>query len=201
MIKLPLSFGHWIGPATIALLSALCFMLPDSQFRLLTFDRYAIDGLETWRLLSANLLHTNLNHLLLNTGGLLMLWLLHGEHYSPLRFMKVFWWCALATGAGLYLLSPSMLWYVGLSGALHGVFCWGACMDIRHQMKSGWLLLAGVTVKIAYEQIYGASPAVATMIDAKVAVDAHLYGAVAGVLLFVAIRLTSSSSAPSATGT
>ena len=38
--------------------------------------------------------------------------------------------------------------YVGLSGALHGLFTWGALKDISSKTKGGWLLLIGVWLKI-----------------------------------------------------
>lgn len=58
-------------------------------------------------------------------------------------------------------------------------------MDILNKVRSGWLLLAGVAAKLVFEQLQGSSEDVASLIDANVAVDAHLYGAVCGVLLFV----------------
>ncbi|HCB15825.1 MAG TPA: rhombosortase, partial [Alteromonas sp.] len=106
-------------------------------------------------------------------------------HYRPVTFLKLFIWCGLGTSLGIYFLSPQLIWYVGLSGALHGIFVWGAFMDILNKVRSGWLLLAGVAAKLVFEQLQGSSEDVASLIDANVAVDAHLYGAVCGVLLFV----------------
>ena len=57
-------------------------------------------------------------------------------------------------------------------------------------MKSGWVLLVGVAVKVIYEQTVGGSADVAALIDAKVAIDAHLFGAMSGVLLFFLMWLT-----------
>lgn len=82
------------------------------------------------------------------------------------------------------LFSPDLIWYAGLSGALHGIFAWGACVDIKEKMKSGWLLLIGLAIKVGYEQIDGSSEQVANLIDAKVAVDAHLFGALTGITIF-----------------
>lgn len=74
-----------------------------------------------------------------------------------------------------------MLWYAGLSGVLHGIFVWGAFCDIKHKVKFGWILMLGVWLKIAFEQFFGQDQHIANLIGADVAVDAHLYGAVAGV--------------------
>ena len=62
---------------------------------------------------------------------------------------------------------------------------WGALMDIKHKEKTGYLLLIGLMAKIIHEQIYGASADVERLIGAGVATDAHLYGAIGGLLAFI----------------
>lgn len=185
IVSLPLKPQFSLGPLLLALFSIILFALGEHTTQLLAYDRYALESLETWRVLSGNLVHTNGYHLGLNLVGLGLLWALHGEHYKPVLFIKLFLWCGLGTSLGIYFFSPSLIWYVGLSGALHGIFVWGACMDIRSKLKSGWLLLIGVGAKIAYEQLQGSNPEVASLIEADVAVDAHLYGAVGGFILFL----------------
>ena len=64
------------------------------------------------------------------------------------------------------------------------IFVFGAIMDINVKDKTGYLLFIGVWLKIAHEQIYGASTDVSDLIEASVAVDAHLWGAIGG-LIFV----------------
>jgi rhomboid family GlyGly-CTERM serine protease len=105
-------------------------------------------------------------------------------------FLKVFVWCCIGTSAGLYFFAPDLIWYAGLSGALHGIFSWGACMDIKEKMKSGWLLLIGLAIKVGYEQVDGSSQQVANLINAKVAVDAHLFGALSGIIIFLLMYAT-----------
>ncbi|QJR82685.1 rhombosortase [Alteromonas pelagimontana] len=191
MIALPLAPRYSIGPLIVAVLSILAFFCEPRSSDYLAYDRYAIEGFETWRLITGNLVHTNGYHLVMNIAGLLLLWALHGEHYRPVRYIKLFFWCCLGTSIGIYWFSANLIWYVGLSGALHGIFIWGACMDIRQGMKSGWLLLIGVSGKVLYEQLTGGSTEVAALIDANVAIDAHLYGAVSGLLLFTAMVMLS----------
>ncbi|WP_252736115.1 rhombosortase [Aestuariibacter sp. A3R04] len=173
------------GPLLLTLLCILAWLSEPWSGNWLAYDRYAIQGFETWRLLSANLVHTNGYHLLLNITALFLLTLLHGAHYHIRRFIKLFVWCAILTSLCIYCFSPHLIWYAGLSGALHGVFVWGACMDIRAGYKSGWLLLAGVTMKIFYEQRYGSAEDIEALINAAVAIDAHLYGGMAGLMFFL----------------
>jgi rhomboid family GlyGly-CTERM serine protease len=189
IITLPIRSYQWLGPLIVALISVACFLLEPWSKDALAYQRYALQGMETWRLITGNLVHTNSYHLLLNLAGLTLLWILHGDHYRTWLFLKVFLWCCLGTSCGIYAYSPDIVWYAGLSGALHGVFVWGACMDIRQGLKSGWLLLLGVGGKLGFEQINGSSEQVAELINATVAVDAHLYGASTGLLLFVLMWL------------
>ena len=170
-MSLPYSLKYSLGPLILAFITTLAFFFEPASGQYFAYDRYAIQGLETWRLLTGNLA-------------------LHGEHYRAGLYLKVFAWCGLGTSAGLYFYAPDLIWYAGLSGALHGIFAWGACMDILNRMKSGWVLLAGVAVKVIYEQTVGGSADVAALIDAKVAIDAHLFGAMSGVLLFFLMWLT-----------
>lgn len=190
MMSLPLSPKYSLGPLILALLSVIAYCFEPQAGNWLAYDRYAIQGLETWRLLSGNIVHTNGYHVLLNLAGLTLLWALHGEHYRVGLFLKVFVWCSLGTSVGLYFFAQDLIWYAGLSGALHGIFVWGACMDIRKHMASGWLLIIGVAAKVIYEQISGSSAEVAALIDAKVAIDAHLFGAISGLLIFGLMWLT-----------
>ena len=177
--------GPYGGPLLLTLCVLLACVFEPASGDWLAYDRYAIEGFETWRLLTANIVHTNGWHALLNLAGLTLLTFLHSDHYRFMRFIKLFLWCSLLTSAGIYYFSPQLIWYAGLSGALHGVFLWGACMDIRAGLKSGWLLACGVVGKIVYEQINGGSADVEALIGAAVATDAHLYGAVAGLLMFL----------------
>ncbi|CAD5276470.1 Membrane protein [Alteromonas sp. 38] len=190
MMSLPVSPKYSVGPLILALCAIVAFFLEPLSGKWLAYDRFAIQGLETWRLLSGNIVHTNGYHLLLNLSGLTLLWALHGEHYRIGRFLKVFVWCSLGTSAGLYLFSEDLIWYAGLSGALHGIFVWGALMDIMNKMRSGWILLGGVALKVIYEQVSGSSAQVAALIDAKVAIDSHLFGALSGLIIFTLMWLT-----------
>ena len=73
--------------------------------------------------------------------------------------------------------------YMGLSGALHGLFVWGALQDIRYRRYSGWLMLLGVVIKLGVDfYSAGESPASA-LIGARVHIESHLIGSVAGLLL------------------
>lgn len=164
-------------------IACILFWSPDTVQVTLEYNRLAIANGELWRLLSGHLLHSNLPHLLLNLVGLFVIMLL----YAPLSKRLAFVWqvilLSLGTSIGLWFFAGQIDIYVGLSGVLHGVLCFGAVLDIRQGYRSGWLILLGVASKLAYEQYYGPDAELAAIIAAQVAIDAHRYGAICGLLL------------------
>jgi rhomboid family GlyGly-CTERM serine protease len=186
---LAISRQHLQVVLIVALLSVIIFMseyfLGSSFTQTLVYQRNLITEGEVWRLLSGHLLHTNGYHLLLNLAALLMLWALHGRFYSIRNYTALFLWCSVTTSIGIYYFDPTLIQYVGLSGVLHGVFVFGALMDINAKDKTGYLLFLGVWLKIAHEQFYGASTDVSNLIEASVAVNAHLWGALGGLVFAV----------------
>jgi len=182
---LPLSSRHSLIIILVTALSLLAFTFNDSVSDFLVYHRDLIAQGQLWRLLTGHFFHTNGYHLLLNLAALFMLWALHGNFYLPIRYILLFLCSALVCSFGLYFFSPSITQYVGLSGVLHGVFIWGALMDIKNKEKTGYLLFVGVCLKIAHEQFYGASNDVSNLIEANVAIDAHLWGAIGGLSFFL----------------
>lgn len=183
MLNLPIQIKHSAAPLLIMTISILFWIFEPSGYELLAFDRTSISHQQWWRLLSGHFLHTNHMHLLLNLAGLTLLWALHGYYYTPLSYLTLVVILCVGTSVGLYWFAVDLYWYVGLSGALHGLFIVGAYFDIRHQFKTGWIMLVGVWIKVIHEQIYGASEQVAGLIEANVAIDAHLFGTLVGSLI------------------
>ena len=180
--NLPFLFKQYAVGLFIAVLSILAFVFENLISENLIYHRQAIFSGEYWRLITGHLFHTNGFHLLLNLSALFLLWLIHGHFYNLRNYPALLLFTALGTSIALLLFSIDISQYVGLSGVLHGVFVWGAMMDIHNKEKTGYLLFIGVWLKIAHEQIYGASEDVTSLINANVAIDAHLWGALFGML-------------------
>ncbi|WP_037458676.1 rhombosortase [Shewanella sp. HN-41] len=185
-----------LGPYWIALVvSLLCAGLYVAGLATPTIDdlfayrRSAIADGQWWRLVTGNLLHTNHWHLLMNLAGLWIVLFLHHFHYSVKGLSVLFALLCLLEGLGLYFGYPQLLGYVGLSGMLHGLFAYGVMRDIQCHMRSGYLLLLGVIVKVGHEQLYGASSDVTAMIGARVATEAHLVGLISGLICALAMHL------------
>jgi len=186
LFLLPTITKHSIILIIIALAATLAFVLEqllgNSFSQLWVYQRSLITQGEVWRLFSGHLLHTNSYHLLFNLAALMLLWLLHSKFYTQVNFSLLFVFSALITSAGIYYFNPELMQYVGLSGVLHGFFVFGAIMDIRARDKTGYLLFLGLWIKVGHEQWYGASTAVSELIEASVAIDAHLWGAISGLI-------------------
>lgn len=189
---LALSRQHFLVVLIVALLSVIAFIsdyfLGEPLTQTLVYERNLIAEGEIWRIFTGHILHTNGYHLLLNLAALFMLWALHGHFYSIKNYTALFLFCSITTSFGIFYFDPTLIQYVGLSGVLHGVFVFGALMDIYAKDKTGYLLFVGVWFKIGHEQFYGASTDVINLIEANVAVNAHLWGALGG-LLFAVIYL------------
>jgi rhomboid family GlyGly-CTERM serine protease len=190
MLSLPLKPQHCIVPFCLVIISLLLAIIGPASGDLLAYNRTEIAQGQIWRIITGHFLHTNFIHFLLNMAGLLLLWALHGQYYKSKQYLTIICLLCVGTSTGLYFFSPNLHWYVGLSGVLHGLFILGAYFDIRAHLKTGWILLLGVWVKILHEQIYGASEDVAKLIDANVAIDAHLFGTLSGSFVIFYYMLT-----------
>lgn len=143
----------------------------------LQYDRAAIAGGQWWRLLGAHLVHLDMQHALLNALGLVLMWALFARDFTVQRWAIILLAAALTIGAGLWIFSPQIAWYVGASGVLHGVMAAGTLAHLRRGDLDGWILAPFIVLKLAYEQYAGALPFAGT---ADTIVDAHLYGAIGG---------------------
>lgn len=170
---------------TLFFILILLHLLQATLQPMFEFDRSAIYDGQWWRVLTGHLFHTNTWHLLMNLGGYVLIMLLHGAYYSNRRFVLNLLLGNLLIGLALLCWSPDISVYVGLSGWLHALLVCGCCIDIERHWSSGWLILIAVFGKVLWEQWQGASNEVVTLIGADVATDAHLYGALVGLLLYL----------------
>jgi rhomboid family GlyGly-CTERM serine protease len=149
---------------------------------LLRYQRESIASGEAWRLLSGNLVHADLAHLWWNLLGLAIVVVLVGTELSARRWLLVTLVSAFAVGAGLYLLSPAVEWYLGFSGVLHGLLLAGLLAQWLRTRSVVTLAVAGLlAAKLTYEQFVGPLPFVASAgSDLPVVHAAHTYGAFGG---------------------
>lgn len=150
----------------------------------LNWSREAIASGELWRLVTGHLVHLDLWHLIVNVLGALLLW---AVFRGRLTCRDVVWVSAAAVitiNTGLWYAS-NLMNYAGLSGVLHAIATAGIYRSLASRDPWGWpLVLLGV-VKLTFE-LFG-SPAMLNE-TYRVAVEAHLFGVIGG-LLFVIISI------------
>ena len=154
----------------------------------LRYDRVAIGGGELWRIFTAHLVHLDLQHLLMNLAGLWLLGSLYGGDARTRDWVVTALASALAIGIGLWFLTPSVAWYVGLSGVLHGVWAGGGVFCRRRWPLESTVTLALLAIKLVLEREYGALSAVFG-VGLPVITSAHVYGAIGGAVAALALRL------------
>ncbi len=160
----------------------ICFSLQSAGLAsTFQFDRGLIDQGQYWLLLTGHLVHLNWMHWALNMAGLVVVAVFFSLYGNVLDWLFVLLFSADVVGLGLYWFHPELVWYVGLSGVLHGLFIYGAIREIRFYPFSGYVLVALLTAKLFWEYMSGPLPGSESMTGGRVIVEAHLYGAVAGV--------------------
>jgi rhomboid family GlyGly-CTERM serine protease len=177
-----------LGLALLACL-ALPWLLLAGGPQWLSALRYERAGLvsgQWWRLVSAHWVHLNPRHVLLDTAGLVLLWVLYARELRPRNWLLVAAGATAAIDVGLWWGEPQLQWYVGLSGLLHGAWAAGAAaVGLKHG-RWGWLMLLALVLKLVLEQRSGASLLVA---EFPVVTVAHLYGALGGLGALIALAL------------
>lgn len=167
---------------TVLTISLLLMFLQLFQNELL-FKREAIYQGQWWRLISGSLVHSNMAHLMLNLAGLWVAGFLFYDKLSALLLTTSLVYLVIATGIGLFYFSPQLEWYVGLSGALYGLFLTGAVCAIKQRdYLIGFGVLIIVIGKTAWDIFFDTTSSTSGLIGVPVAADAHLYGMIAAVV-------------------
>jgi rhomboid family GlyGly-CTERM serine protease len=152
----------------------------DTGREALMYDRLAIASGEYWRLVSGHFAHLSNSHLVMNLAGLVLSWLLVGRNYSTVEWLVVLLLAITSISAGFWFLDENMLWYVGLSGVLHGLLIAGAMQGLKTLPVESAVICLLVVGKLLYEQIAGPLPGSESVSGGTVVVNAHLYGAMGG---------------------
>ena len=174
-ISLKWNHGLWLF---IALFSA--FLQAGGYVPAWRYDVALIDGGDYWLLLSGNIVHLNWTHWALNMAGLSIVAFFFSAYGSILQWLFVFAVSAVFVGCGLYWFTPDVSTYVGLSGALYGLFIFGSLREIRFYPTSGYVLTVVVVGKLTWESIYGPLPGSEELTKGRVVTDSHVYGALGG---------------------
>lgn len=186
MLNLPFEKRFISAPIILIISAIVIFATPMSE--LFEYNRTLFATGEYWRIITGHFSHSNGYHLMLNLAGVALIWALHGEYYDSKQYALALFLLALYTGGGLYIFYPENTLYNGLSGVLHGLIIIGALIDCQKGMKTGYLLFIGVWLKIVWEQYTGPSAELGELIEARVAIEAHLIGAISGIFVYAKLN-------------
>ncbi len=171
----------WIPPLLVVLLSGVLQLLDGVEP--LRYQRDMIEAGQIWRLFTGHLVHLGWSHWLLNAAGLLLVWALMEPPFRTFHAIFDLAVCCLLVGLGLFYFSSNVVWYVGLSGALHGLLIVYVLRQLQKQPVFSLLLLGLLLGKLLWEQFFGPLPGSERSAGGPVLVIAHAYGAVAGVII------------------
>jgi len=159
----------------------------NALFPLLSLEPTKVSAGELWRLFTANLVHFGWIHTLMNAAALLLCALAFFTECSFKKFSLLLLWCCVSVGVGIYCFNPEYSPYAGLSGAIHGLIVAGLLQTRVYPIWVRVLALVLVSAKLVQENSAGYEATdLQALLPVAVAVESHLYGAVAG-LVFAGI--------------
>ena len=174
------SLDMLLGLATS--LAILLALLPVEWQYPLVYQR---DNFHWYQLLTANLIHENTCHLLLNLVGLVLIGLLARRFMSSLHFAVILIFGLFGAVLAEHVLGqpPYMSITVaetrGLSGALHGLFAASMLYLAVARDRLALILLCGLLLKVSVEAFEGKSLVSSGSVE-LVAVMGHFGGTIAG---------------------
>ena len=175
--------SRWWLPAMMIVASGVFEAFGDGGRAWLQYDRIAILDAELWRLVTGHFVHLGPGHYALNAIAVFLVWVAVGEYLSSPQWLVATAVTIAGVNAGLWLFSPEIVWYVGMSGFLHGLLVAGIVLGFQFLPREAVLGGMVVASKIVYEQILGPMPGSEQSAGGNVVVDAHLYGALAGLAI------------------
>lgn len=174
-MRIPLNV--WAMPLALMLLLLCTELLGDWGREQLRYDRGMIEAGQWWRLLSGHFVHLGWWHWFLNEMGLLVLVLLCPQPLSPAVWGRRLVLLSIGTSLGLYYFAPTLRFYVGLSGVIHGLFLLGLMPQVLKKDLISLCCLAYLLGKLGWELVSGAPVSDEQAIGGHVAVASHLFGA------------------------
>jgi len=159
---------------------------PNTFFPLLSLEHNKLAQGELWRIVTSSLVHFGWAHALMNLSAFAIFVFALGNAFSTSRFIALILFCCSVVGISIYWLNPEYETYAGLSGAVHGFFVAGFFVNKRHTWWLNSIFICVIVGKVFMEHQPGYhTTELQALLPVAVAYDAHLYGAVAGLVFGV----------------
>ena len=162
-------------------LMLLLSLFEHTFFHLLSLEPHKVASGEYWRLLTGNFVHFGWLHTAMNSAALLLCVLAFFTDYSLKHFSFLLLWCCASVGFGIYIFNPEYSPYAGLSGAIHGLIVAGLLQTRAYPLWIRLAVLGLLVAKLIDENRVGyEATELQALLPVAVAVESHLYGALAG---------------------
>lgn len=176
--------SHGFFVALLALIVGVGLGGPG-MFARLAFDRSLILDGELWRLLTTHVVHAGPAHLFGNAGGVLLVWAALGRRLGAAAWAAAALAAGLASSLGVLVAQPRVQVMAGLSGLLHGLLAAGGFAEARRGHLLGRVVLVLLALKLAWDMLGGVVPWARAALGGPIAAEAHLFGALGGLLCAV----------------
>ncbi|QMU60587.1 MAG: rhombosortase [Gammaproteobacteria bacterium] len=168
----------------VVVMSALAQLSLTFEVDGLQFTREGVGEGQWWRFITGNFVHLSWRHFAMNAVALVAIYVLYPNSLNAYGWVVVFVLSCLSVTIGIWVFSQNIHWYVGLSGALHGLLVTLIIVDyIVHKNWLNIILLFGVIAKLIWEGMMGPIPGSESTAGGPVVVQAHLYGFVGGLII------------------
>jgi rhomboid family GlyGly-CTERM serine protease len=189
-------FSTWLLPGITLAVAAGLALLGSWGREALRYDRMAIADGEVWRLVSGHFVHLGWSHFVLNGVGFGLICYLVAARFGVRQWLLISGIVIAGIDLGFWFLQPQLVWYVGMSGLLHGLLAAGTVSGISDRQREFWLIAVFLVGKLGYEQLVGPLPGSEGTTGGSVVVAAHLYGAVSGGFAALCLRFRKFPAAP-----
>jgi rhomboid family GlyGly-CTERM serine protease len=168
----------------LAILSLIIISVLGQKFFLIfQYDRASVINGEYWRIITCHFVHTGWVHLFLNLAGSVLVFSLFLRLYSLLVWLAGAICCMISISLSFLFFCPTLEWYMGLSGLLHGLIIMGVIGEIKKGNMLYYLGLLMIITKLAIEFFIGPANYINQFINAAVITPAHLSGAISGIII------------------
>lgn len=168
---------------------AIFAVISAKSFALLSLERTKVADGEVWRLFTGNFVHFGWAHTLMNLAAFCLIAFALLNSLTAKQYLSLLLFCCMIVGTGVYYFNPEYETYAGLSGAIHGFIVAGLILNKRHPLWINSIFILLLFGKIFYEhQTSYQATELQALLPVPVAYDAHLYGALAG-LVFGCVEL------------
>lgn len=174
----------FLGGVILTAILMQCSLLLDIDW--FQYSKTEVNNGQWWRFITGNFIHLNWRHLILNILAMSAILYLFPKLLTSQEKLLILLLCGLSVTMGIWLFSPYIHWYVGLSGALHGLLVVLVILDIiqsKSMLSIGLLLL--LIVKLFWESKIGPLPGSELTVGGNVMVEAHLFGSLGGLILTI----------------